>query len=66
MLSPGYPGQYPHNADCSWVIVVDPGKTIQFHFAVLNIETHRDCGYDKLGELISSVSSCLLMFWEDE
>ena len=50
IMSPGYPGRYPHNADCSWTISVDPGKTIQFHFAMLNIETHQDCGYDRLGE----------------
>ena len=46
--SPGYPGRYPHNADCTWTILVDPGKTVQFHFALLNIESHPDCGYDKL------------------
>ena len=46
-------GHYPHNADCLWTISVTPGKTIQFHFALLNIESHPDCGYDKLGESCS-------------
>ena len=46
--SPGYPGRYPHNADCTWTIRVEPGKTVQIQFALLNIETHPDCGYDRL------------------
>ncbi|XP_023335557.1 cubilin [Eurytemora carolleeae] len=46
--SPGYPGQYPHNADCTWTISVEPGKRIQFHFATLSIETHSTCEMDKL------------------
>ena len=46
--SPGYPGRYPHNSHCTWTIQVDPGKTVQFHFALLNIESHPDCSYDKL------------------
>ena len=48
IMSPGFPGRYPHNADCTWTIIVDYGKKIQFHFAMLNIETHRTCDYDKL------------------
>ena len=28
LTSPGYPGRYPHNADCSWTILVEPGKTV--------------------------------------
>ena len=48
IMSPGYPGRYPHNADCTWTIQVGYGKTVQFHFAMLNIETHPDCGFDKL------------------
>ncbi len=39
--SPGYPGQYPHNRDCTWTLRAAPGKRIQFHFATLRIETHR-------------------------
>ena len=48
VMSPGYPGRYPHNADCTWTIEVGWGKTIQFQFAMLNIETHPNCNYDKL------------------
>ena len=48
LTSPGYPGRYPHNADCSWTILVEPGKTVLLQFALLNIETHPDCGYDRL------------------
>ncbi len=44
--SPGYPGQYPHNRDCTWTVEGDPGKRIQFHFATLRIETHPTCNFD--------------------
>ena len=30
---------------------MDPGNTIQIHFAALDLETHSDCGYDRLGKL---------------
>uniref|UniRef100_A0A6A7FUH2 Cubilin n=1 Tax=Hirondellea gigas TaxID=1518452 RepID=A0A6A7FUH2_9CRUS len=46
--SPGYPGNYPNNRNCSWTIRVRPGKRILFHFAALAIETHPNCSYDKL------------------
>ena len=44
--SPGYPGQYPHNRDCTWTIHAEYGKRIQFHFAALRIESHQNCSYD--------------------
>ncbi|XP_054159895.1 LOW QUALITY PROTEIN: cubilin-like [Oppia nitens] len=44
--SPGYPGKYPHNRDCYWLIRVPLGKRIQFHFATLQIEAHLTCGFD--------------------
>ena len=46
--SPGYPGQYPHNRDCYWLIEVTPGRRIQLHFATLAIESHANCSYDYL------------------
>ena len=30
---------------------MDPGNTIQIHFAALDLETHSDCGWDRLGKL---------------
>ena len=47
--SPGYPGNYPHNAHCTWTIRVDYGKRIQFQFAVLRLESHPNCSYDRWG-----------------
>ena len=55
-MSPGYPGQYPHNADCTWTIRVDYGKRIQFQFAVLQIESHPNCSYDSL-EIVEGAMS---------
>ena len=75
VTSPGWPGRYPHQADCSWVIryllhiytthyiyniiytiyniiygSVSPGSRVQLQFASLNLESHPDCGYDRLGQ----------------
>ncbi|XP_059179030.1 cubilin-like isoform X2 [Physella acuta] len=46
--SPNYPNNYPHNSNCSWIISVQPGYTISFQFASLDIEQHPDCRYDYL------------------
>ncbi|XP_061178089.1 cubilin-like [Saccostrea echinata] len=44
--SPGYPGNYPHNRDCVWRVMVSPGKNIMFTFAVMALEHHDNCSYD--------------------
>ncbi|GFU96641.1 cubilin homolog [Trichonephila clavipes] len=46
--SPGYPGKYPVNRTCEWMVRVPFGKRIQFHFATLQIESHDNCSYDYL------------------
>ncbi|XP_070536661.1 cubilin-like [Ptychodera flava] len=46
--SPGYPGVYPHDADCVWTISVEPGYRITFAFGTLAIEDHDTCNYDYL------------------
>ena len=46
--SPGYPQGYPHNKDCSWVIVAPPGRQIVLNFTSFVVETHRDCNFDYL------------------
>ncbi|BFZ22776.1 hypothetical protein BsWGS_25813 [Bradybaena similaris] len=38
IVSPNFPGQYPVNADCSWVITVQPGKIIDLKFLTLDLE----------------------------
>ncbi|GAB6032010.1 hypothetical protein CHUAL_010385 [Chamberlinius hualienensis] len=46
--SPGYPGRYPVNRDCVWLVKASPGKRIQFAFATLQMEHHPNCRYDFL------------------
>ncbi|XP_070174131.1 cubilin-like [Littorina saxatilis] len=46
--SPGYPGNYPHNRDCVWLVSVPPGSNILFSFATLALEHHANCSYDYL------------------
>ncbi len=44
--SPGYPGDYPHNRDCTWTVYAEWGKRIQFHFASMRLERHPNCSFD--------------------
>ena len=46
--SPGYPGNYPHNRDCVWVVSVPLGNNILISFATLALEHHANCSYDYL------------------
>ncbi|CAH1246044.1 OVCH1 [Branchiostoma lanceolatum] len=46
--SPGHPGSYGNNQQCSWKITVTAGKVVAFSFPEMNIENHRLCGYDAL------------------
>ncbi|CAG0918336.1 unnamed protein product [Notodromas monacha] len=46
--SPGYPGNYPHNRDCFWVVTAPLGKRINFQFATMQLEVHANCSFDFL------------------
>ncbi|XP_067326675.1 cubilin [Anolis sagrei] len=46
--SPGYPGNYPPNRDCYWVISTNPGLFITFAFGTLSLEHHDNCSHDYL------------------
>ncbi|XP_041824165.1 cubilin [Melanotaenia boesemani] len=46
--SPGYPGNYPPDRDCYWMVTVAPGLLITFAFGTLSLESHPDCSYDFL------------------
>uniref|UniRef100_A0A3P8SX64 Cubilin n=1 Tax=Amphiprion percula TaxID=161767 RepID=A0A3P8SX64_AMPPE len=44
--SPSYPNNYPHNVDCSWVIMVDPSHRVLLNITDMDIEFHGDCSFD--------------------
>ncbi|XP_030624670.1 LOW QUALITY PROTEIN: cubilin [Chanos chanos] len=44
--SPNYPGNYPDNVDCSWVITVDANHRVMFNFTDLDIESQSSCSWD--------------------
>ena len=46
--SPGYPGHYPPDRDCQWLVRAPLGKRIQFVFATLQMEHHENCSFDYL------------------
>ncbi|XP_053215446.1 cubilin [Podarcis raffonei] len=46
--SPGYPGNYPPNKDCYWIISTNPSLLITFAFGTLSLEHHDNCSQDYL------------------
>ena len=44
--SPGSPGNYPHDRNCTWDIVLPAGNRVQLQFSVLQLESHPNCSYD--------------------
>ncbi|XP_072296554.1 CUB domain-containing protein 2 [Eucyclogobius newberryi] len=44
--SPNFPGPYPCNIDCSWLIVVAEGSSVLLTFHHFELEYHADCAYD--------------------
>nr|XP_020470999.1 cubilin [Monopterus albus] len=49
ITSPNYPGNYPQNIDCIWVITVPLGEAVQIDFEdQFYIEPTTNCGYDYL------------------
>ncbi|XP_041670250.1 cubilin [Cheilinus undulatus] len=46
ITSPGHPSHYPHGANCTWYINVEPGNLIRLTFDSFNLEYHTYCNYD--------------------
>ncbi|XP_019614808.1 PREDICTED: CUB and sushi domain-containing protein 1-like [Branchiostoma belcheri] len=46
--SPGYPGNYPNNAYCTWQISVNMSDVVAIRFTAFNLEYEYFCAYDSL------------------
>uniref|UniRef100_A0A8C3B2E2 CUB domain containing protein 2 n=1 Tax=Cyclopterus lumpus TaxID=8103 RepID=A0A8C3B2E2_CYCLU len=46
--SPNFPGRYPYNIDCSWLIVVAEGSSVLLTFHHFELEYHANCAYDNI------------------
>ncbi|XP_069625649.1 scavenger receptor cysteine-rich domain-containing protein DMBT1-like isoform X3 [Ranitomeya imitator] len=46
--SPFFPGLYPNNAHCEWVMRVKAEHTVDLSFLSLNLEMHSSCLYDSV------------------
>lgn len=48
ITSPGFPGNYPTNAECVWIINVAPGNSLSLTFDTFAIEDNPHCDTDYL------------------
>lgn len=55
LSSPNYPEAYPINIDCKWNIIVPEDYRIAVIFRYFNLESHKDCSYDRLELYESSI-----------
>ncbi|XP_010210917.1 PREDICTED: CUB domain-containing protein 2 [Tinamus guttatus] len=46
--SPNFPGLYPYDTECTWLIVVAEGSSVLLTFSHFDLEYHDACGYDYL------------------
>ncbi|XP_018609270.1 CUB domain-containing protein 2 [Scleropages formosus] len=46
VTSPNFPGLYPYDTECSWLIVVSEGSSVLLTFYHFELEFHTDCAYD--------------------
>ncbi|XP_036410589.1 CUB domain-containing protein 2 [Megalops cyprinoides] len=44
--SPNFPGLYPYNTECAWLIVVAEGSSVLLTFHHFELEYHANCAYD--------------------
>ncbi|XP_037612385.1 cubilin [Sebastes umbrosus] len=41
-----YPGDYPHNTECSWTILASSGNTVNYTFTAFQVEATSTCSFD--------------------
>ena len=46
IVSPNYPLNYGHNAECYWTVSVARGSRIKVTFNAFETESHEHCNYD--------------------
>ncbi|NXI54181.1 CDCP2 protein, partial [Chloroceryle aenea] len=46
--SPNFPGPYPYETECTWLIVVAEGSSVLLSFSHFELEYHATCAYDYL------------------
>ncbi|KFU86590.1 CUB domain-containing protein 2, partial [Chaetura pelagica] len=46
--SPNFPGPYPYETECTWLIVVAEGSSVLLSFSHFLLEYHAACAYDYL------------------
>uniref|UniRef100_A0A8B9P6B4 CUB domain containing protein 2 n=1 Tax=Apteryx owenii TaxID=8824 RepID=A0A8B9P6B4_APTOW len=47
-IFPNFPGLYPYDTECTWLIVVAEGSSVLLTFSHFDLEYHDACGYDYL------------------
>lgn len=46
LSSPNFPGLYPYDTDCMWLIVVTEGSSVLLTFHHFDLEYHDSCEFD--------------------
>ena len=59
VTSPNYPGHYPPDVTCVWVIQVKSSKVVELEFKFLDVEHSKKCKYDSL-EILDGATVGLL------
>ena len=60
--SPGSPGNYPKNRDCTWRLKAANNKRLKLTFFSLQIEKHDSCNYDYLEVNILNLTKIFISF----
>ncbi|XP_028815099.1 cubilin [Denticeps clupeoides] len=48
ITSPGYPGNYPGQSRCAWLLEAPEGHTISLTFTYFQVEAHDTCSWDSV------------------
>ncbi|ELT94437.1 hypothetical protein CAPTEDRAFT_224894 [Capitella teleta] len=62
ILSPGWPGNYPHLSNCQMLIEAPSGYSVSLYFHIFSLESHEQCAFDDLQVFNGSSDTGPLLF----
>ncbi len=61
--SPGHPTDYPHGANCTWYISVEPGNLVRLSFTTFNLEYHTPTAHTTMWMSMIMEQHWLALLW---